>query len=136
MNTREYLGRVRRFDKMIETRLEEIERLRTMATNISPKYSEDKVQTSFSNDKIGVIIAEIAEKEDEVRSIVRQKGTIIAQIEGIDDFLEYVVLTDKYVKGLQYKEIAGDIERTERHTMKIHDRAIANFEIKYAKFIK
>lgn len=136
MTTKDYLRSVRRYDKMIDIRVEEIERLTTMATNISPKYTEDKVQTSFNNDKIGLLVAEIEDKRQELKGLVRQKGRIIAQIEGMEDYLEYVVLADRYIKGMQFKAIAGDIDRCERYTMQIHDKAIANFGRKYADSIK
>lgn len=136
MDTKQYLENIRKYDRMVEVRAEELIRLRTQATNISPHYSEDKIQTSFSNDKLTLLVAEIIEKENEIKKILRKKGLAIAQIEGLDNYNEYVVLTDRYVKGLAYKEIAVDIERSERHCIKIHDRAIAHFEEKYGNDIQ
>lgn len=133
MKAETYLSQIRRLEKMIEVRNREIETLRARANSISPKLSEDKVQTSFDNDKMGTIVAEIVDAEDELASLKRKKGLIIAQIEGMEDLNEYYVLTDRYIMGMTFECIADDIDKSARYCLKIHKRALENFEKKYLK---
>lgn len=89
MKAEKYLSQIRRLEKMIDVRNRDLEVLRTRATNISPKLTEDKVQTTIDQDKIGTIVSEIVDKEGEIETLKRKRGLIMAQIEGMEDLNEF-----------------------------------------------
>lgn len=131
MKAEKYLSQIRRLEKMIDVRNRDLEVLRTRATNISPKLTEDKVQTTIDQDKIGTIVSEIVDKEGEIETLKRKRGLIMAQIEGMEDLNEFYVLSDRYIMGMTFNSIAEDIDKTPHHCMKIHKKALVNFEKKY-----
>lgn len=133
MKAEKYLSQIRRLEKMIDVRIRDLEVLRARATNISPKLTEDKVQTSIDQYKISTIVSEIVDKESDIDTLKRKRGLIMAQIEGMEDLNEFYVLSDRYIMGMTFNSISEDIDKSPRYCMKIHKRALTNFENKYLK---
>lgn len=133
MTTKEYLSQIRRYDKMIANKREEILNLRSMVYGTSTPMGGDRVQSSGDKDKLGSFMSKIVDTEREMEEIVSKRWGIVQEIESLNDTDEYNVLAKKYILQKNIKEISIEEHESDRHTLRIVSRAINSFEKKYGK---
>lgn len=133
MTTREYLSQIRRFDKMISNKREEIYNLRAMAYGTSAPAGGDRVQSSGDKDKLGSFVGKIIDTEQELSEIISKRFEIVQEIESIEDTDEYNVLAKKFVLQKDVKEIAVEEHKTMRQTFGLISKALTSFETKYGE---
>jgi hypothetical protein len=131
MNTRRYLEQIKRLDSQIANKLKEIHNLRLMVWSIGSINDSDKVMTSPTKDKIGVIVAKITDMEREVDFMVDKRWKIVTEIESVKENESYDILARVYVLGQDFKAIAIEKKMSYRHFLRLHDKAIMDFEILY-----
>ena len=89
MKAKEYLKSLKRYDVMINQKLQEQEELRSLLTSIEPiDLTKERVQGGKQNfDKMGDIIAKVVELEHEIDNeidmFVDSKHKIINQIQSL-----------------------------------------------------
>ena len=114
MEIKEYLKQAYLLDKRIQHYLEDIKRLRLMATSVSsPRYDIDRVQTSKNTEapfvkslnKIMDLEAKINEKLILFISLKEQILDMISKLESVD---EQLLLTYRYLNNMTWDEIAKD----------------------------
>lgn len=81
METREYLGLIIRYDRMVENKLLDIEKMRTMVTSTSVSQKDVNVQTSTDKDKLGSIVTKIVQLEKETDELIDKRFDIVRKIE-------------------------------------------------------
>lgn len=131
MTTKTYLGQIERFEKMIQNKLSEINQLKSIACNVTVPTSNERVQTSSDKDKVGTIVSRIADLEKEVDSMIEKRGTIVSQIDSIEDTDIYDVLAKRYILKKDLKVIAVERGVSFRHMGRVHFDALKVFERKY-----
>lgn len=135
MTAKEYLGQIKRYDVMIQNKLTEVSQLRLLATGISSCNCEERVQTSGSKDRLGETVAKIVDIEKEIDNIVDEiylkKKTIIKQLEGLENTDYYNILFNRYVAGKELSKIADDMGYSYRQMIRIHGKALLEFEKRY-----
>lgn len=131
MNTRRYLEQIKRLDSQIANKLKEIHNLRLMVGSIGSINDSDKVMTSPTKDKIGVIVAKITDMEREVDVMVDKRWKIVTEIESVKENESYDILARVYVLGQDFKAIAIEKKMSYRHFLRLHDKAIMDFETLY-----
>lgn len=137
MTTKNYLSQIERLDKMIQNKLSEIYRLKTMACSVSVSSESERVQTSPDKDRLGSTVSKIVDLEKEtdslVDSFIEKRKHIIEQIDGMEDIRMYNVLSAKYVNGKNFDEIAKEMAYSRMQINRIHGNALVEFEKKYGK---
>ena len=140
METKKYLGQIKRLDRMIQNKLAEIYQLKTMACSITIEPKEDKIQTSSNKDRIGSTVSKIVDLENEVDNLVDElvdkRKKIIEQIDNMDNDDYYHILTERYVLKKTFNEIAQGEFWGSRQVYRVHDKAIAEFERIYGQEYK
>jgi regulator of replication initiation timing len=131
MNTRQYLEQVKRLDSQIANKLKEIHNLRLMVGSIGSINDAEKVITSPTKDKIGDIVAKITDMEREVDFMVDKRWKIVTEIETVKENDSYDILARVYVLGQDFKAIAIEKKMSYRHFLRLHDKAILDFETIY-----
>ena len=131
MTTKQYLEQIGRLNEQIKNKLEEIHNLRIMISGISGINDSEKVQYSSNKDKVGTITAKIVDMEIEVDKMIDKRWNIVNQIESIEDTDSYDVLANVYVLGKGFKAVAIDKGISYRHFLRLHDKAIVEFETIY-----
>lgn len=127
-----YLRQARDLDMLIHTKRAEQERLRELAEGLSSPTMGDRVSASKGNtsmqtvDKIVDLQAEI---DKEIAELVDMIAEIHAKIEQLSDPAEKAVLTERYINGRSWEEIAGIIGYSDRNTRYLHGRALLNFAV-------
>lgn len=127
-----YLRQARDLDMLIHTKQAEQARLRELAEGLSSPTMGDRVAASKGNtsmqtvDKIVDLQAEI---DKEIAELVDMIAEVHAKIERLLDPTEKAVLTERYINGRSWEEIAEIINYSERNTKYIHGRALKNFAL-------
>ena len=137
MTTKEYLLQVRRLRKCVDDKIENINILRSKLTSISVNTSDINVQSSSDPDKLGAMIADILERESELQPVLTKylnmERTISAQIDGMENPTYRHLLYSKYINDLTFEKIAVGMDRNWRHVIRMHGKALAEFEKKYGE---
>ena len=133
IDAKKYLEEIERYNSVIENKLAEIDQLKSLATSISAATSDTPVQSSGNNDRIGKIVADIADKEDElnrlVDKLVDKKNERIKIIEQLEDRLQYNVLHKRYLQLMEFDDIAEKEHYSKQWIYKIHKQALENIQI-------
>lgn len=133
-----YLKQIRLYDTQINNKLEELQRIRALATKITTTFKGDVVSSSGNSDKIGDAVARIIDLEKEINEAVDKyidaKKSISAVIDKIKDPYQVRVLHMRYfgvwdpagetIYYPSWEEIAVEIHCTYRHTTRIHGFAL------------
>lgn len=137
MKTKDYLSQVSRLNKMINNKLSEISQLRELSVSISAIRNDEKVQTSPNFDKIGTAIAKIDELENNLDKMIDEylvkRERIIAQIDTMEEESVYQILFSRYIEKKTFEKIATEMEYSWRQIVRLHGKALQQFEKKYGE---
>lgn len=140
MTTKEYLCQISRLDRMIQNKLAEISQLRELAMSISAVKNEERVQTTPNFDKIGTAYCKIEEMEEKLDKLIDEyvdkKNLIISQIDGIENEIYYEILFARYIEKKTFEKIADEMTYSWRQVIRLHGRALQEFEKKYGNTYK
>ncbi len=127
---KEYLGKVRRIDKMIDAKCEQLDQLKQMATRVTKQISYTNVQTSGHKD-IGDIIVKIVDLEyeinDDIDQLVDLKRQVIKEVDSLENDDYRLLLTLKYLNYKTIEEIAEEMMYSTRHITRLHKEALIDF---------
>ena len=140
MDAREYLWQLKNIDKRIEDKMEEAQRWRDIAENVTAKLNKDKVQTSPKPDKMADAIANAIQYERESQELARKlaefKNKVSHMIDDIDDIRYYELLKKFFIFDMKYADIQSALDRSYRHVRRELDKAIELFGNKYSDEIE
>lgn len=135
MDTKQYLNQISRLDRMINNKLSEIAQLRELACSVKAITNEEKVQTTPNFDKIGTTYCKIAEMEKKLDKLIDEyvdkRNLIISQIDGIENETYYDILFARYIEKKTFEKIADEMTYSWRQIIRLHGRALQEFEKKY-----
>ncbi len=135
MTTKEYLQQIGKLNKMINNKMIELTQMKEMAYSIKAMNTDEHVMSSSDPDRIGCAYVKIEEMEQKIDKMiddyVDKKEKIITQIESIEDENLYDVLFLKYIAKKRFEDIAVEIEKSWRQTIRLHGAALKRFEEKY-----
>ena len=136
MEAVKYFERIEWADRVINSRLRELERLRVLAENLSPaKLSKDRIQTQPRHDKLEETMAKVIDLEMEIRKkidcLVDLMRDAKYKIEGIGNPRYETVLREKHINLKTFEEVSECIEMSMTRTKEIYGEAMAEFERKY-----
>jgi DNA-directed RNA polymerase specialized sigma24 family protein len=127
MTPKEYLSQYRDADREINAKLEQIRRLKELATKTTQVITSDRVQSSPEN-KIERICAKIADMETEVDEEVDRLHDVKTKVEraisSVPDASQRAVLTRRYINGERWEEIAVKLNYHYRWVLELHGRAL------------
>lgn len=131
MKPKEWLDQIRRTDRRIQNKLEEITSLKEMLTSITATLSVEPVSHSGNDDKMGSAVAKIVDLENEIHvdleRFIDLKREVFETINGLEPE-EFDVLYLRYFKYMKWEEIADDMHYTCRHITRIHGEALENLK--------
>lgn len=135
MTAREYLWQLKNIDKRIEDKLEEAQRWRDIAENVTSKINKDKVQTTPKPDKMADAIVNAVQFERESQELAKRladfKNKVSHMIDEIDDIRYYEVLKNFFVFDMNYAGVQTAMDRSYRHVRRELDKAIEFFGTKF-----
>jgi len=136
MTAKEYLSQLQKLDKRIEQKLHEKTQYQNDITTIKGlNYSADKVQTSSKNEasyvKLLIKLTDMSKHIDvEIDNFVDLKFKITEQIQMITDIRYSEILYKRYVKYMDFRKIAHEMNYSYAHVRKLHGFALCEFQKK------
>ena len=131
MTAKEYLSQYRDADREIQVKVDQIARLRELATHITSMPSSDRVQSSPEN-KIERICTKIADMENEVDADIDElqeiKHSIERAIDCVPDASQRAVLVRRYICCERWEKIAVELNYDYRWVLRLHGRALQAVE--------
>lgn len=131
MTNKEYLRQAYRLDQKINSDIEEVARLREMASSISSPVLGDKVQTSRNSDapfvrsieKILMLEEKINREIDTLVDLKQQMREVIAAVPDTD---ERMVLRYRYIHNLTWEQIGNELNADARTIRRWHGSALVH----------
>lgn len=128
MNPKEYLSQVRKYDRLINNKLETIASLRSLVTSVTIELKSDVVQSSGTKDKMACTIDRIVDLEREIDADVDQLVNLKREIMSVIDKVENPVLIDilykRYFRYEKWEEIAIEMNYSYRQVTRLHGQAL------------
>lgn len=125
------LQQVRLFDIHINSKLEELDKLKALTVKITTTIKPDVVSTSGNQDKIGDAVARIVDLQTEINQAVDKyvdkKKCVSDIIEQIQDPDHVAILYKRYFHYERWEQIAYEMGWGIRHTTRIHGYALLAF---------
>lgn len=126
-----YLRGYRRHGRKIKRIEAEIEEIRSM--KMYPSSNNDGMPRSSGCGDLSGYAAELREKEDDLYNEgveqVKTYNDISGRIKKLENEDERDVLFYRYIKGMEWWEIARDMDYSESWIYELHGRALKNLEI-------
>ncbi len=131
MTNKEYLRQAYRLDHKINSDIEEVARLREMASSISSPALGDKVQTSRKGDapfvrsveKILLLEEKINREIDLLVDLKSQMRYVIAAVPDTD---ERMVLRYRYIHNLTWEQIGNELNADKSTIRRWHGSALTH----------
>jgi hypothetical protein len=140
MDTKEYLGQISRLDKMIKNKMTELAEFKELAYGLSAINNEERVQSTPDFDKMSGKIAKIVDMENKIDSLIDEyvdkKNLIVSQIDSIENETYYEILFSRYIAKKTFEKIADEMSYSWRQIIRLHGRALQDFEKKYGETYK
>lgn len=130
VTAKEYLNQARTLDLLINAKQSELYSLKLMATSISSPVISEKVQSGGENNAMR-IIDKIVDLQNEINleidKLVDLKSQIRDEIKQVNDPVERILLTERYINNKSWMEIANMMHYTERQVHNIHGKSLKHF---------
>lgn len=137
MDTKQYLGQISRLDKMIKNKMTELAEFKELAYGLSAINNEERVQSTPDFDKMTGKIAKILEMESKIDSLIDEyvdkKNLIVSQIDSIENETYYEILFSRYIAKKTFEKIADEMSYSWRQIIRLHGRALQEFEKIYGE---
>ena len=130
MTAKEYLQQARSLDMLINAKRDELYALRLTATSVSSPVLGDKVKSGGTNNAMQIVDKIIALQElinSEVDRLVDIKADMHEKIARVSIPSYAALLTDKYINGLTFAQIAERLNVDDRTVYRWHGIALQIF---------
>lgn len=131
MDAKEFLGQVKKLDKLIENKSIERQQWKSLATSTTAQMGGERVQSSGNQQKMANAVHNYVDIEREIYKCIDDfidaKQGVVSVIEQLDA-KEYDLLHKVYIQYYTLAEVAMIYERTERAVAYQHRKAIASVQ--------
>jgi len=134
MTTKNFLSQACLIDQRINSKLEQVQSLRELATKATSTLSDAPRSASPNIHSMEDIIAKIVDLENEINGdidkLVDLKRDIMNVINDIENTTYRTLLELRYLCMKTWEEIAAQMNYDCRYLLKVHDRAIKAVDTK------
>lgn len=128
MTAQEYLGQAYRLDQHINSKLQQIESLRSLAEKITVSYGGESVTHTRNVTSMEGIITKLIDAEqalkNEIDQMVETKVDIAETIALVRNENYRLILEKRYLCFMDWDCIARDLNCTRRWALVMHERAV------------
>ena len=133
MNAKEYLKQALYLDKRINSKLEQVENLNTLATKATSTLSDMPKSPNRNISRLEDTIVKIIDLQEEINKdidkLVDLKREIANSIYKLDDKEEQTVLEKRYLCFDSWEQIAVDMNYSIQYCFNIHRKALGKISI-------
>ncbi|MBR4112509.1 MAG: hypothetical protein IKK53_05710 [Ruminiclostridium sp.] len=132
MKIRELLGMHYAINHRIDSKLEQITELRSLAAKVTASpFSESHSKGTYS-DRVGRTTARIMDLENEINDdidrLVDIKIRINELVTSLDDEIQRIIIERHYILNESWEKISEKVGYSRRHITRLHDKAIESLE--------
>ena len=128
MMAKEYLGQAYRLDQRINSKLQQVESLRSLTQKVTASYSGEPVSHTRNVTSLQDTILRLMEAEEQVNQqideLVSLKMNIASLIDQVRNESYRLILEKRYLCFLSWDEIATDMHYSSRWVRNVHERAL------------
>ena len=128
MTAKEYLSQARRLDQRIDSKLEQMETLRSLTQKVTTSLSGERVSHTRNVSSLEDTILRLVETENELNqsidALLNLRIEIGKQISALDDPDCILVLEKRYLCYQSWDKIATDLACTVRWVHRLHAKAL------------
>lgn len=136
MTAKEYLSLNKTYEKMISEYLNEIQRLNDIATSITQTAKTDVVQTSGSQQRMADAVTDVVYYQEKIRDAVSEmiqyRQDVKTMINSMERTSYREVLWYRYINDYTFEKVAVSMDKSWRHVIRLHGKALAEFQKKYS----
>ena len=133
MTAREYLGQAYRLDQRINSKIEQVSSLHSLATKATSTISDMPGSPSRNTHQMEDIVVKIIELENEINAdidlLVTFKKEVPLVIESVSNMDERMVLRYRYVHNFTWSKIGDELNADERTVRRWHKLALSHIAI-------
>ncbi len=133
MTAKEYLGQAYHIDKRIESKLTQVESLRSLATRVTSVFSDMPHGSTPDNHKFEKTIAKIIDLEKEINTdidkLVDLKRDINQIIKQVENPKHKMLLEMRYLSFQTWEQIAVALNCDVRHIYRLHGESLKKIKI-------
>ena len=137
MTAKEFLQQVYFAQQEVEMKLEQIERLQSLATRITTRFKSTPSGSNSIDSRIEISVAEIQEQinrlSEEVTKLLSVSKEVQATIAQVEKVISRRILEYRYLSFFTWKQIAIMMRTSLRHVYKLHKEALENFSTQFSK---
>ena len=135
MTAKEYLKQLWWIDKEIHEKMMEQEWLKTKAEGTSPPEVTGMPRSAGGKDKISSVIIKMVDLQNYIKmrtdELIDLRITITKQINGLEDQRSRIVLSCRYLRRMKWEQIEKEMAYEKSSIMRMHRKALKEFEKKY-----
>lgn len=128
MNTKEYLKQAFYLDKRINSKLEQVENLNTLATKANATLSDMPKSPNRGTSRLEETIVKIIDLQQEINKdidkLVDLKAEIVRLIKKVENKELQAILEKRYLCFDSWEKIAVDMNYDIRHIHRLHNRGL------------
>lgn len=129
MNAKEYLSQALWLDKIVNSKLEQLETLWAMATRMTARYSQVKVAGgNVSKNPVEKTIAKIADLQENINKDIDRfidlKFEILEIIKQVRDPIDQIILEMRYINCKSWDEVAENLGYNRSTIFRIHGKIL------------
>ena len=133
MNAKEYLSQAIWLDQMIDSKLEQLATLKSLAMKVTSSFTKEKISGgNIEKSKMESTMVKVIDLEHEINAdidrLVNLKKDIQDTINKMDDINQQLLLELRYLSGKGWDEIAASMGYDPRTVYRIHGKALKEFE--------
>lgn len=137
MTAKEYLSQAYRLDQRINSKLEQISKLRSLTRKVTASYDSEPVSHTRNVSSLEDTIIHLMEAENELNreidTLVDLKRDIYSLIRSVAEPEYQLLLELRYLCFRSWSEIAVQMSLEDRYVYKVHGRALQAAEKEFAK---
>jgi hypothetical protein len=134
MNAQEYLSQAYRIDQRINSKLEQVQSLRELATKATSTISDVPPSGTRNFHRMEDVICKMLDLESEINAditaLLDLKKEIIAVINSVENPTYRTLLELRYLCFKTWEEIAFKMNYDRRYLFKVHGRALNKVDTK------
>lgn len=128
---KEYLEKIKWYDVLIDSKLEELANLNSIVRRITPVMNTTGGGGTGNQDKLGDTIAKIVDLQEEINRdvdmFVDMKREASRLLKKLENPLHYQIIHKRYVLYKTFEQIAADTHYSYRNITHAHGRALQAF---------
>ena len=132
LSAKEYLSQAYYLELQVQSKLEQLERLKSLAARVNASYDAPVVKHTRNTSSLEDTVIKITEAEEDLNrkidNLVSKKLEINQVIDQVENEIYRLVLEKRYLSFLQWETIAKDLRITRRWLQESHKAALREVE--------